>query len=98
MNMTTLFIDDTMRHIYHEIWENYMPTLFKGFEYTPWVFSLMGSALIGLSGILPLFVIPIDTIDTKAGNSRKFFFGNLRKFFFTSLYIPYVWKFLLFHF
>jgi len=27
-------------------------------EYVPWVFSLLGSALIGLSGILPLIIIP----------------------------------------
>lgn len=28
------------------------------FHYVPWVFSLIGSALIGLSGILPLIIIP----------------------------------------
>ncbi|XP_033218583.1 zinc transporter ZIP13 homolog isoform X2 [Belonocnema kinseyi] len=30
------------------------------FEYQPWVFSLLGSAMVGLSGILPLLIIPID--------------------------------------
>ncbi|XP_008554144.1 zinc transporter ZIP13 [Microplitis demolitor] len=30
------------------------------FEYQPWVFSLLGSAMVGLSGVFPLFIIPID--------------------------------------
>lgn len=30
------------------------------FEYQPWFFSLLGSAMVGLSGILPLYIIPID--------------------------------------
>ncbi|XP_015432885.1 PREDICTED: zinc transporter ZIP13 homolog [Dufourea novaeangliae] len=30
------------------------------FEYTPWVFSLLGSTMIGLTGIFPLFIIHID--------------------------------------
>lgn len=32
------------------------------FTYVPWVFSLLGSLLIGLSGILPLIIIPSDTV------------------------------------
>ena len=30
------------------------------FEYQPWLFSLLGSAMVGLSGVFPLLVIPID--------------------------------------
>jgi len=38
--------------------EMYVPEYFRTMEYVPWVFSLLGSALIGLSGILPLIIIP----------------------------------------
>lgn len=36
----------------------YVPEYIKTIEYVPWIFSLLGSALIGLSGILPLLIIP----------------------------------------
>ena len=36
-----------------------MVHLLPNFEYHPWVFAVIGSTLIGLSGILPLLVIPI---------------------------------------
>ena len=45
------------------------------FEYTPWLFSLLGSTMIGLTGIFPLLVIPIDEgADLKTGDSA----GTLR--------------------
>jgi hypothetical protein len=34
--------------------------LVTNFEYHPWIFSVIGSAVIGLSGVFPLFVIPIE--------------------------------------
>ncbi|XP_047116214.1 LOW QUALITY PROTEIN: zinc transporter ZIP13-like [Schistocerca piceifrons] len=45
----------------------------SGFEYHPWVFSLIGSTFIGLSGIFPLLVIPIEegaNIKSEEGGSR----------------------------
>lgn len=36
----------------------YLPDYIRSFHYVPWIFSLLGSALIGLSGILPLVIIP----------------------------------------
>lgn len=36
----------------------YVPEYLRQITYVPWVFSLLGSALIGLSGILPLIIIP----------------------------------------
>lgn len=36
----------------------YVPEYLRQIQYVPWVFSLIGSALIGLSGILPLIIIP----------------------------------------
>ncbi|OXU27082.1 hypothetical protein TSAR_008387 [Trichomalopsis sarcophagae] len=42
------------------------------FEYQPWFFSLLGSAMVGLSGVFPLLVIPIDeAADLKHGDSAK---------------------------
>lgn len=64
MNTTTLspMMDETLQYIYVEIIERYLPECISSieFEYTPWVFSILGAALIGLSGILPLLVIPAD--------------------------------------
>lgn len=51
-------MDETFQYIYKEVVEQYVPSYLLDIGYTPWVFSLLGSALIGLSGILPLFVIP----------------------------------------
>jgi zinc transporter 13 len=40
------------------------------FEYQPWLFSLFGSAMVGLSGVFPLLVIPInDAADLKHGGN-----------------------------
>lgn len=36
----------------------YITAYVKTIHYVPWLFSLLGSALIGLSGILPLIIIP----------------------------------------
>lgn len=61
MNISTAFMDEAMGYLYREVLDNYVPEYIKSIEYTPWVFSLLGSALIGLSGILPLLVIPAAT-------------------------------------
>uniref|UniRef100_A0A1Q3G3M6 Putative zinc transporter zip13 n=2 Tax=Culex tarsalis TaxID=7177 RepID=A0A1Q3G3M6_CULTA len=58
MNISTAFMDEAMGFLYREVLDNFVPECVKSLEYTPWVFSLLGSALIGLSGILPLVVIP----------------------------------------
>lgn len=54
-----------------EMWTSW-DTVADYFEYQPWVFSLLGSALVGLSGIFPLFIIPIDEgADLKHGGNYK---------------------------
>nr|XP_014098416.1 zinc transporter ZIP13 homolog [Bactrocera oleae]XP_014098417.1 zinc transporter ZIP13 homolog [Bactrocera oleae]XP_014098418.1 zinc transporter ZIP13 homolog [Bactrocera oleae]XP_036212730.1 zinc transporter ZIP13 homolog [Bactrocera oleae] len=64
MNSTGNFFDEQLVHIYTHLVHNYMPdfllTMTKHFVYTPWVFSLLGSVVIGLAGILPLIIIPTD--------------------------------------
>lgn len=42
-------------------------SLFGTFHYYPWIFSLIGSMLVGLSGIFPLLVIPLE-----GGEALKF--------------------------
>lgn len=72
MNATIQMMDETLVYIYKEIMETYVPDYIKSIQYTPWVFSLLGSALIGLAGILPLFIIPnISDSDKKNMKDRK---------------------------
>lgn len=72
MNATIQMMDETLVYIYKEIMESYVPDYIKSIQYTPWVFSLLGSALIGLAGILPLFIIPsISDSDKKNMKDRK---------------------------
>jgi solute carrier family 39 (zinc transporter), member 13 len=66
MNETLAIMDETIQYYYKEVMEHYMPEYIKQMEYTPWVFSLLGSALIGMAGILPLILIP----DTTAADSK----------------------------
>lgn len=76
MNISTdYFFDSSVLQIYSEIVSDYLPDFLKGFEYTPWVWSLVGSAIIGLSGILPLLIIPSaqnnnNNVDTKDGKKK----------------------------
>ncbi|KAM7361239.1 zinc transporter Zip99C isoform 1-T4 [Cochliomyia hominivorax] len=60
MNSTTGFFDEHIVMLYTHLVNQYVPDYFKAFEYTPWIFSLLGSVVIGLSGILPLLIIPTD--------------------------------------
>lgn len=65
MNSTlSPIMDETLQYIYTEIIQHYIPEYVKSieFEYTPWVFSIIGAAIIGLAGILPLLVIPINEV------------------------------------
>lgn len=49
----------------------YLPEYLRQIHYVPWVFSLIGSALIGLSGILPLLIIP-SVEEGKEIKNRKY--------------------------
>lgn len=72
MNISTdYFFDSSVLHIYTEIVSDYLPDFLKGFEYTPWVWSLVGSAVIGLSGILPLLIIPGPTNNNVASSKDR---------------------------
>lgn len=71
MNTTSAF-DDNLVQLYTHLVKNYMPEFLTAFEYTPWVFSLLGSVVIGLSGILPLIIIPTnEKLKTQGYSDRK---------------------------
>ncbi|XP_049534740.1 zinc transporter ZIP13 homolog [Anopheles darlingi] len=57
MNLTSAFLDETFVYLCKEM-GHYVPEFIGSIGYVPWMFSLLGSALIGLSGILPMFIIP----------------------------------------
>lgn len=57
MNATFSSFDDQIVHFYGQIVNHYLPSCFVNYEYTPWIYSLLGSVVIGLSGILPLAIM-----------------------------------------
>lgn len=63
------------------------------FEYQPWVFSLLGSAMVGLSGILPLLIIPIDDGANLKNGGNNTLYCNMRLLF----YIICLYFFMSFH-
>ncbi|XP_034486138.1 zinc transporter ZIP13 homolog [Drosophila innubila] len=67
MNVSSGFFDEHFGMIYSNLVNQYMPEYIKSLEYTPWVFSLLGSIVIGLSGIFPLFIIPSNEKLAKEG-------------------------------
>lgn len=76
MNVTSQTMHQTLIDIYFDLIEPLVPAFIKSAEYEPWIFSLMGSALIGLAGILPLIIIPVDTA-VKGSKSKD----NVRKYY-----------------
>lgn len=62
-------------HSYDKLWDSYAPLPISSatlVDYQPWIMSLLGSVLVGLSGILPLLVIPVeDTATLKTGTGAK---------------------------
>lgn len=72
MNISTdYFFDSSALQIYTELVSDYLPEFLKGFEYTPWVWSLIGSAIIGLSGIFPLLIIPSVQTNNNVTKDKK---------------------------
>ncbi|XP_043256975.1 zinc transporter ZIP13 homolog [Colletes gigas] len=55
--------------VMEDMWTSWDATM-EYFQYSPWLFSLLGSTVIGLTGIFPLWIIPIeDGADFKTGDS-----------------------------
>lgn len=64
-------VDQFFSRLYVDVVEPFVPDFVKSIEYEPWVFSLLGSAIIGLAGILPLLVIPVDIDDDKDSSDKS---------------------------
>ncbi|XP_043526507.1 zinc transporter ZIP13 homolog isoform X2 [Frieseomelitta varia] len=62
---------DSTGFLYDMIIEMWSPwDAVEHLEYTPWLFSLLGSTVIGLTGIFPLLIVPIqEGADLKTGDS-----------------------------
>jgi len=71
--------EGTIWGVYKALLIDYIPdswitviSLLPNFEYHPWLFSVIGSAVIGLSGIFPLLVIPIEEgANLKSGGGAR---------------------------
>ncbi|XP_053993591.1 zinc transporter ZIP13-like isoform X1 [Hylaeus volcanicus] len=71
-NMSMENCTDTAGYFYEivteDMWTSWDATM-EYFQYTPWLFSLLGSTVIGLTGIFPLWIIPIgEGVDLKTGD------------------------------
>lgn len=71
MNVTSQTMHQTLIDIYFDLIEPLVPAFIKSADYEPWIFSIMGSALIGLAGILPLIIIPVDTAQNNKDPKSK---------------------------
>ncbi|XP_067007722.2 zinc transporter ZIP13 homolog [Anabrus simplex] len=60
--------DGTIWHVYRTMFGQFIPeplfimavSMLPNLEYQPWICSMIGSFVIGLSGVFPLLVIPIE--------------------------------------
>ncbi|KAJ3654735.1 hypothetical protein Zmor_013906 [Zophobas morio] len=53
-------------------YDGFVPGWVVTLDYMPWLWAMIGSILVGLSGVLPLLVIPIDQTDNlKQGDSAN---------------------------
>ena len=72
-NETNVEMNTYFWHSYDKLWDSYAPVQISSatlVDYQPWIMSLLGSVLVGLSGILPLLVIPLeDTATLKTGST-----------------------------
>lgn len=61
---------DSTGFLYDMIMEMWSPwDAMENLNYAPWVFSLLGSTMIGLTGIFPLLIVPIqEGADLKTGD------------------------------
>lgn len=60
------------------IFTEYFYGIIEELDEHPWLFSALASVLVGLSGILPLLIIPIDeTASFKDGGKFLFLYRNV---------------------
>lgn len=78
--------EDGMLLIYNEVFKKIMPDYMivwaESLEYKPWLFAFFGSALVGLSGIFPLLVIPIDDKSSLTSNGKSYLYYQIKYIYF----------------
>lgn len=60
INLSGGNFSDLFENFNKQIMVEITPEVLGGWEELPWLWAMFGSVLIGLSGVLPLFIIPID--------------------------------------
>lgn len=53
----------SLREPYDAVLLEFVPSWMFTMEYIPWLWAIIGSILVGLSGVLPLFIIHVDQSD-----------------------------------
>ncbi|KAL3269788.1 hypothetical protein HHI36_008848 [Cryptolaemus montrouzieri] len=62
--------NSSFREPYEAVLFDYVPAWLFSMEYIPWLWAILGSVLVGLSGVLPLFLIQVDESDLKQGSTN----------------------------
>lgn len=62
MNITSTILDESFGYLCGQL-NQYVPEFISSIGYVPWLYSLLGSAAIGLAGILPMFIIPDTSVN-----------------------------------
>ncbi|XP_044755703.1 zinc transporter ZIP13 homolog [Coccinella septempunctata] len=63
----------SLRDPYDAVFLEILPSWMFTMEYVPWLWAMIGSILVGLSGVLPLLIIHVDESDIlKQGASANF--------------------------
>ena len=60
--LNTIFTSECSNDEFSQLWAT-LVTFFDYFEYQAWFFALIGSSMVGLSGVFPLFIIPEEEDD-----------------------------------
>lgn len=55
--------NSSLREPYDAVLLEFLPPWMFTMEYIPWIWAMMGSVLVGLSGVLPLLIIHVDESD-----------------------------------
>ncbi|XP_044272236.1 zinc transporter ZIP13 homolog [Tribolium madens] len=69
---TTMNLLELVTGLHGALFDGVAPGWLFSMDYMPWLWAMIGSVLVGLSGVLPLLVIPIDQTDNlKHGDSAN---------------------------
>ncbi|GAB0088630.1 Zinc transporter ZIP13 homolog [Sergentomyia squamirostris] len=71
VNFTSGLLDEkVLDYVSWDLVDPFIPDFIATMPYRPWLFSMLGSILIGMSGILPLIVIPVQSEHDKKNGTN----------------------------